>query len=74
MKIFCLISLLCLSASVHSATAYSECDKQLVNASQACRDIDNIEACIMEHLANTDCRLEILKDENVDICKECSTE
>ena len=74
MKIFWLISLLFLSTSVHSATAYSECDKQLVKASQACSDMDNIEECIMEYLANTECRLEILNDENVDICKECSKE
>lgn len=74
MKIFCLISLLCLSMSAHSAVAYSECDKKLVKASQSCANTEAVEDCIMEYLADTECRLEIVSDENVDICKECSKE
>jgi len=74
MKIFWFISLLCLTTILQGATAYSECDKKLVKASQACSEMNNVEDCIMEYLSDTECRLEIISDENVDICKECSKE
>jgi hypothetical protein len=67
----CLFSL---SASTYAATSLNDCDQKLIQASKACKNADKTderEECIMEHLADTECQLEVIKDENVDICEEC---
>ncbi len=68
----CLFSLL--SAPTYAAISLNDCDQKLIQASKACKNADKAderEECIMEHLADTKCQLEVIKDENVDICEEC---
>lgn len=64
----CLFSL---STSTYAAISLNDCDQKLIHASKACENIDKTEECVMKHLADTECQLEVIKDENVDICEEC---
>ncbi len=64
--LFLLTSLATLSAK----ETFSYCDQQLLQASISCTDSESLESCIVVALENTDCKLEVAREEEVNFCNE----
>ena len=48
----------------------SYCNQQLVQASASCLDSETLESCISESLKNSGCEIEIVAEENINVCND----
>lgn len=64
--LFLLTSLAALSAN----ESITHCDQQLIQANISCADSEALENCIVSTLGDTDCKLEIAYEEEVNFCNE----
>ena len=48
----------------------SYCNQQLVQASASCLDSDTLESCILESLKSSGCEIEIVTEDNINVCND----
>ena len=73
MKVFWFIGLFVMQNSLASEDNLDYCSQQLVQASISCLGADTLESCISDALEQADCAVEILAQEDVNVCNEtCS--